>query len=275
MDAPADARVILFGTSRLHRPFARHEVSGPRINYPDAAEPVFMRMGYFHGIAEVAQVIEALIGVRGIPKSVLPFVFRVENRTTTPRNEFDATLASAIRGGREFAIDEPARIHDGHVIVVEISSLRRNVHTETGAVLHTNPNFLHQVSYSEIYPDGYYQRFAPWLRVDSSRESEASLVNGMTNVRKALPGVPLIVLGHLASERHPQGERFAQNAIVAAAAEKSGAIYFDVGPFVDEYGFAEVNGRPDFHHLSLRGEDALGERLLREATSVREFKVCR
>lgn len=102
-----DIKIALFGTSRLHRPFARQQADGPRLNYSEASAPIFMRMGYFHGGAEITQKIEVLLGERTIPRTVLPFAFRVENRTTTPMNEFDAILASAVRSGSDFAVDEP------------------------------------------------------------------------------------------------------------------------------------------------------------------------
>lgn len=241
--AGSKARAVLFGTSRLHRPFARQQVGGPRLNYPDASEPIFMRMGYFHGATEIAQIVEALVGVREIPRAMMPFFFRMENKATTPQNEFDDDLLSAIRAGKDFATADPERIRQGQVVIAEISSLRTSWHRDTGTALHTNPNFLHNIPYSDIYPRGYYQMYAPWLNVEVIRENEESLTQGMRRIMRALPDARLMVLGHLASDQHPQGDRLVQNRVVAAAARRAGAYYFDLAPLVDTYGFAEVDGR--------------------------------
>lgn len=137
-------------------------------------------------------------------------------------------------------------------------------------MLHTNPNFLHNVTYSDIYPDGYYEKYAPWLGVDAIRESEETLTENIRRIRAVLPNARLITMGHLASDGQPQGGRLEQNQIIAAASQRAGADFFDLAAFVDEYGFAEVAGRVDHHHLSLAGEDAVGQSLQMRARELLE-----
>ncbi len=263
MSAP---RLALLGTSRLHRCFARRQSDGTQWSVPTEQLPVFLRLGYFHAAAEAAQIAELLAGTRDIPSSLLPFVFRAENKVTTPLNEFDPLLSVAIRKAKAFQVQDPSALSASAAIVIEVSSLRANRHRATGTVLHSNPNWLHDVAYADIYPDGYYAKFFPWLDVSSELESVEQLADDFNAVQRSWPDRPLIVIGHLASRQSPGGQRLKQNELVQSAANQAGAHYLDVGPFLDEFGFAQTDAGPDRHHLCPDGESALGQALIGVAT---------
>jgi hypothetical protein len=265
-----EVRLALFGTSRLHRAFARRETDGSvRLQGGSGREALFARMGYFHSFREIDQAIALLQGRLQPPPGLLALAFRVENPSTTPRNEFDPQLLAALRAAEPFRHGDGRLLDRATAVAIEISSLRSHRHEASGTLLHANPNLLHDLPYSALYPVGYYERLMPWLGVQQVQDDVESLSAGLVALLARLDGRPLLVCGHLAGSSTAHGmaraHRRAQNAIVQAACARSGAVYVDTAPFVDRFGFAQLQGREDIHHLAPEGEQALGRELLRLA----------
>ena len=133
-------KAILFGTSRLHRPFAKR-VDGLLVkNISNDIDIVFPKIGYFHSAAEILQAVRFLKNPDSLPKELRSYVFRVEPRPTTPLNEFSFELEKSIRDLVPYgpSLDLSNITH----IVMEVSSLTINKHIPTGVFLHTNPNIF-------------------------------------------------------------------------------------------------------------------------------------
>ena len=216
-------------------------------------------MGYFHTAAEMLQLIRFAKTPDCLPLELREYIFRIEPRLTTPLNEFDSELESAIREGRPYRLALPLGEID--CLVMEVSSLSVNCHSESRCVLHTNPNIGRNVSYAEIYPAGYYAKFEPQMPVSRNETSLDSLASQLRSIRAELPHVEIIVLGHLRSQNYPNAGRDRIHELLVEACSLSGCIYFDTAPFLDEYGYAVVGGVSDTHHLSHEGEYAIGQAL--------------
>lgn len=250
-------KILLLGTSRLHRPFAKR-VDGRLItNIQEQVELIFAKMGYFHSAAEILQAIRFMKNPDCLQKDLLPYIFRIEPRPTTPLNEFDPKLESAIRQGLRF---KPAfsPLQDINYLVMEVSSLSSNTHSLSGCVLHTNPNILKNVSYADIYPEGYYKKFEPEMSVLKIETGLDALTSQLGEIKAELPHVKVIVLGHLRSSKYTHIGRDVIHRSLMNACSLSGCVYFDTAPFLDEYGHASVGGARDIHHLSHEGEHAIG-----------------
>lgn len=255
--------VLLLGTSRLHRPFARRTDGEVETNTVDGVQPVFAKIGYMHAAAEVLQAIRHAKHPEHVPRQLRSRAYRIEPRATTPLNEFDSDFEEAVRSGRETTLPfDPTKID---VLIMEVSSLSVNTHVPTGLVLHTNPNFDRNVPYPELYPEGYYAKFDAGFPVVRSETSLTSLTAQLCSIRAEIPGARVLVMAHLRSARHPNSAREKLHELVSEASAKAGCDYVDTAPFLDEFGFAAKGGAIDQHHLSLRGETALGQHLQQRA----------
>ncbi len=132
---------LIFGTSRLHRPFAKRINGVVVTNNDSAVNIIFPKIGYFHTVAEIVQAASFLINSSLLPKNLWQYVFRVEPRVTTPLNEFDPVLESTINRNL-FEYQSHILLTNIHTLIVEVSSLSTNKFLPTGHVLHTNPNFV-------------------------------------------------------------------------------------------------------------------------------------
>ena len=100
-------KILLLGTSRLHRPFAKRVEKRLISNIRTSVEVVFGKMGYFHTAAEMLQLIRFAKTPDCLPLELREYIFRIEPRLTTPLNEFDSELESAIREGRPYRLALP------------------------------------------------------------------------------------------------------------------------------------------------------------------------
>ena len=225
-------------------------------NIQPGVEVGFARLGYFHSAAEIVQVIKFIRNPNYLPLSLRQYIFRVEPRPTTPLNEFDSGFEMAIREGREYAMN--LRLDDLNWLIMEISSLSVNLHVPAARALHTNPNIPKNVPYSDIYPEGYYAKFAPELMVQRIETDLGGMISQLQEVQALLPQARVLVLGHLRSPTKPNPVRDRVHALLLEACSKTGCEYFDTAPFLDEYGYASNQGVQDIHHLADEGERAIG-----------------
>lgn len=252
-------KIILFGTSRLHRPFCKVS-RGDRVvinNILPGIEVIFPKMGYFHTSAEILQAIRFIKDPEVIPMCLRRYSFRIEPRWTTPMNEFDQEMEKSIRMGRPFRSSFSL---DGiDAVVIEISSLTQIFHKDKNIALHSNPNFDLNIPYSELYPEGFYKKFAQNIPVRSTSIDEDVLGEQLIAIRDEFPSAQLIVIGHLRSEKYSNIYRDKIHNFLLNTSVKGGFIYFDCSNFLDEYGWAfDKNGNVDKHHLSNEGEREFG-----------------
>lgn len=259
-------KVILFGTSRLHRPFAKILNKELVINSHPSYQISFPKIGYFHSAAEISQAINFLKNPESIPRSLWQYVFRIEPRVTTPLNEFDTNLEGSIRLNKSFTPN--FYFGDIETVIMEISSLTVNIHTESGSILHTNPNINRNIPYNKIYPDGYYKIFEPNLPTKKIETYLANLVKQLCEIKSQKPVKNVIVLSHLRSTKYANTLREKIHLMVAEACAVASCIYVDTAEILDSYGFAENSGIIDPHHLSNGGENALAQLLFNTLNSL-------
>lgn len=249
--------VLLLGTSRLHRPFAKRVDRRGVFNIQDGMEISFAKMGYFHTAAEALQIIRFIRKPECLPPALRKYIFRVEPRATTPLNEFDPNFEASIRAGISW--QSGISLQDIDCLVMEVSSLSVNLHVPSGCVFHANPNFTHNVPYGDLYPAGYYKKIEPDLPVDRIETVGEMLTTQLREIRSLCPHMQVIVMGHLRSPKHPNVGRDRIHMLLQEASCESGCMYFDTAPFLDQYGFAKTNGTIDIHHLSDEGECEIGK----------------
>lgn len=255
-------KVLVFGTSRLHRPFVKR-VGGEVIsNIRPGIEVVFPKIGYFHTAIEILQAIKFLKRPDHVPKELRSCVFRIEPRATTPLNEFDNSLEHSIRNGIDY--NSNLSLDKIDVLIIEVSSSAVNIHP-TGYALHTNPNIDHNVIYADLGKGGYYEKYLPDMGVEKIQSQLEDLTSQLTGIKNEISNASVIVLGHLRSTRHPNSTRDRIHELLIKACSASGCTYFDTAEFLDEHGWAKAkNGDVDIHHLSHEGENAIGK-------SIQEF----
>lgn len=249
-------KVFVFGSSRLHRPFCKRENGMVVNNIKDSVEVNFSKLGYFHTAFEMLQAIKFLKDNKYLPIDIRQFIFRVEPRATTPNNEFPVKLEEAIKLGKEYNFN--FNFSEITHLILEISSLSVNIHYPSGYFLHTNPNFQRNIPYKDIYPEGYYSKYEQSLIVKKYSIDEDILSLALIEIKKELPDIEIVVMGHLCSELYPHAVRAKVNKTVETACKNTNCFYFDTAPFLDKYGFNIVNDVTDIHHLSADGEAALG-----------------
>lgn len=144
-------------------------------------------------------------------------------------------------------------------LVMEVSSPAMNLHKPTGHFLHSNLNFLVNASYSDIYPDGFYKKFADSLSIVKLNADADILTAQLDAIKNELPNANIVVIGNLRSDMHQNSVRDSLHRLLVQSCSASGCMYFDTAPFLDEYGFSHVNGVRDIHHLTSTGELAFGQ----------------
>ena len=250
--------ITLFGTSRLHRPFCKKTKAGDIIdNIQEGINVNFPKVGYFHTAAEILQIIQWIKGVKDIPLDLRKYVFRIEPRPTTPRNEFDKNLEDSIKNDQQYETKD--FLEDTDVVVIEVSSLKENFHSETSTYFHTNPNFSMNLTYKDIGAEGVYKKFFPDLGVLSVNCNEDNLLIQLHKIREEIYPAKLVVMGHIRSDTISIPLRDKIHDILSRINCDSGIFYFDNSEFLDKYGWAsDPSGGVDRNHLSYEGETAIG-----------------
>ena len=137
--------------------------------------------------------------------------------------------------------------------IIEICTPRTYI--LNGINVQGNPNIERNVSYAEIWKDGYYKTYEPKLNVVIFDESELQISKNIADICRILHthNKSGLFLGHLVDPSNPHPARARNNATLEAAFDASGfglVKYFDCSSFVEEYGFRILeNGSQDIHHL--------------------------
>ena len=70
-------------------------------------------------------------------------------------------------------------------ILIELSSLKVNYHSESGIFFHHNPNIRRDASYGEYGKDGYFNFFHPEMNVIQKKETLEDLVSNIKNIKSS------------------------------------------------------------------------------------------
>lgn len=252
--------ILLIGTSRLHRPFAKIIDGSLRENVREGINVIYTKTGYLSSSSEAVQLVRFFKDSESLPIDLRKYIFRVEPRATTPLNEFEIEFETAIRNSQPYSFQ--LNIDAVDCLVLEISSLSHNRYQCNGKdfYLHANPNLEKNVSYSEIYPEGFWEKYRPELLVKREAISAEKIFNQLLDLKKLLPSkCKFYVMGHLQSKKYPNKIRQDLNEALRVACDKAQVNYIDTAPFLDEYGFSTIADVRDPHHLSSSGEIALGK----------------
>ena len=137
-----------------------------------------------------------------------------------------------------------------------------------------NPNVDRDVSYADVWKQGYYSIYEPSLNVYAIDESETQISDNIDNICRLLIAHEqrALFLGHLVDPLSPHPTRASNNAKLERAFRASAhgrVAYFDCSPLVEEYGFRILeDGSRDIHHLPYKGLDPLSKELVAALESI-------
>lgn len=256
------ALIFPLGSCRIHRPFKKRVNEKLFDNLIEGISIVYPRIGFLHSPYEALQTLKVLSGQMLIHPSFLKFCFRKENPKTTPDNEFLPELLTGALNHAEVGL-EMESFSQIEIFLIEISSLTANFHKSSGLYFISNPNlYMDGVSYADIYPDGFYSKFAPELGVEKRELSSDEVEECFRAISKVVGGRPVIYFGHLNHPDRPSATRKKLNSVVSQAAAAVGAHFFNSEDFIREFGYlVDSNGREDIHHLSHEGELKIGKEI--------------
>jgi hypothetical protein len=251
--------VFILGTCRLHRLFTRHNKGEITNNTNKEVIVHYPKIGFVHTLGEINQTIDWIDKKRIIPGYLGKYIFRKENPTTTPNNEFSAMLEGEIISEKDLT-PPPINFKNIENFIFEICSLKAHYHSQSGLYLHANPNFPGEIPYKDIPGDGIFS--AKGFNVDGVEGVHLSLFQMeelFTRLLDTIPANKLHVMGHLIDPENPNAVRKEVNDILSKAAQFFGFNYIDTGPFIKKYGFNNIDGKIDIHHLSMDGEIEFGK----------------
>jgi glycosyltransferase involved in cell wall biosynthesis/GR25 family glycosyltransferase involved in LPS biosynthesis len=264
----ARGRIVPLGTSRLHRAFSRRDNKDVVRHQLDGWTYAPLHIGYLHTTSEAVQAARFVTGRLVLPGSVTRLVFRKEPVFTTPDNEFDRDLEAALLSGADVRPQSLVRFQDTDIVVVEVSSLSVHRHASTGFVVHANPNLHLDKPYSEIYPEGFYAKFAPELGVERCEAKPFNIHEDVLELKELVAPARLVLMSHIHDDSPALAARHRLHRIVSDACARTGTPYIDTAPILREHGFAQSMGKADIHHLSPSGESALATRIVCVAESL-------
>ena len=250
--------LLVLGTCRAHRIFLKDRDGIVYDNTQGRITPIFSKCGYLHTAFEIRQTLEFFLESRELDFSndICKLIFRKEPIRTTPGNTFNAELENSISNNSLYKF---SNFPEFSSVLLEISSLQYQIHNDSGYYLHTNPNFINNFTYPEIYPDGYYHKAGYLDEVSVSKMTVDQFDSVFMYFASILEGKKVFIMGHLVDPDNRNPVRVSLNKCLKEAALKYGFIYVDTEPFVRDYGFLTLStGSIDIHHLSHEGECALG-----------------
>lgn len=246
--------ILPIGSCRIYRPFLNFSNGNLHDNTFDYIEIIYPKFGFFHSIAEITQVIELLKnGLDDVSEEMRVLLFRKEPPTSTPQNIFTESIWS------EGFFDEHVskKIHEIDFLLIEVSSLNYFKCKKTNLYLHWNPNFTHNIPYSDIYPDGYYNKMGLGDDIQNGECDESFVVDCLNRIKNILPKTKIILTGHINDNQSHTRRKL--NKILESATQKvSNVFFFDNKEIFEAYGYNEINGKTDNHHLSFQGERQVG-----------------
>lgn len=253
-------KIFLLGTCRLHRLFIKN-IKGQIIDNTDKRVIVqYPKIGFFHTLPEILQTIKWIHGDLKIPSNLAKYIFRKENPSTTPSNEFDESLEKAIK--KNLLIEAPKiDLEKIDYFIFEICSLKAYFDKESKLYFHANPNFVGNIPYNQIPKDGIYGKTA--LNVPSvlnQFQSKELMERHFEELFKIIDSRKIIIFGHLLDPNNPNQTRKEVNDTLKIMSDKFKFKYVDTSLFVQKFGFNMSNeGGVDIHHLSNDGEIELGK----------------
>ena len=225
-----------------------------------AHETSFLGCGYFSSSGQVLDLLKILAGEIEITPKNARWFFRSENNT--PANPFDVRLWSVEELPQAVATMRQ-RWDECSACIIEICTPRTFILEKIS--VQGNPNVDRNVSYAEVWKDGYYITYEPELGVVKSDESEIQISENIADICRILHehNRAGLFLGHLVDPTNPNPFRAHNNTQLEAAFKRSsfGQVkYFDCSSFVEKYGFRILSdGTTDIHHLPWEGLESLAK----------------
>ena len=241
---------MILGSCRAYRPFLSSNNNMIVSNIFPQVNLVYPRCGFFHSLNEIAQFI-AISKNNSLKnfKEYIDFLFRAEPVHTTPLNEFDFSIYDNVDVGLSW--------DDIDALLIEVSSLDCFKVSPENIYLHWNPNKLINASYSEIYPDGFYDKFFPDLGVKKETMGINDLKEKLIFIKSVIKDKKIFITSHIPDANHKN--RSILFASLKEAAKNIDDVYFiDFTDVFMRYGYKVNNGIKDIHHLPIEGELALG-----------------
>lgn len=234
-------KIFPIGTSRLHEP----------LTLIDETLVEFPRMGYFHSTSQILDCLKIITGDITLNAEQAKLFFRKDQ---VECNKFDLDLwtdnfcASVDRIRQQF--------ENADTLFIEISAHRsyklNNLHIQG------NPNYYQDVSYADIWKDGYYQKYMPALNVLDYEDTDL-LIDNLISIDEILleNEKKAIIFGHLVNSSNPNKLRLKTNTSLQQALKQINTttlIWYDQTHLVDQFGFRVLdNGTVDIHHLPWDG----------------------
>lgn len=247
-------KIFLLGSSRLHRPFCKRDNGVVTNNIEPHIDVLFPRIGYFHSVQEIIQIIQWVKSNFQIPGSVAPYIFRKEAPESTPLNEFDYLLGRSLLAGTP---PSPPNIdlNDVDYFIFEISAKNFIFHEDAGFFLHLNPNLAPETLGKKAIAWGDWLRLVNFSCVKGQLSAD-DMVKYIGVLAELLPREKIIIVGHLHEKNTPNAVRFDLNTDLRLACLSNDLQYFDTTPYVEKYGFRLIGDVKDLFHLSHEGEKA-------------------
>ena len=247
-------KILPIGSCRIYRPFMK-SVSGVIVsNTFDEIEVVYPKFGFFHSIAEICQVTKLLInGINNIDFDIRTKLFRKEPIPTTPYNEFSESIW--IDGCFDEHVVE--KIKEIDCIIIEVSSLTCFKCEKSGMFLHWNPNYSSNLSYSDIYPVGYYEKTGMGSHVKKIECDELFVTNSLKEISELFPKAKIIVTAHI-NDKSSHTRKNLNKIIKDSVSRVENLVFFDNKKVFEKFGYNVTNQQYDIHHLSNFGEKQVG-----------------
>lgn len=253
-------KIFLLGTCRLHRLFIKN-TKGQIIDNTDQRLTIeYPKIGFFHTLPEILQIIKWVKRDVNIPSNLAKYIFRKENPSTTPQNEFDESLEKAIKENQ--LIESPKMdLKEIDYFIFEICSLKAYFDTESKLYFHANPNFAGNIAYNQIPKEGIYSKNALNIpSVENQFQSTDLMEKHFSELFEILEPNKTIIFGHLLDPNSPNQTRKEVNDMLKTMSDKFKFKYVDTSLFVQKFGFNMPNeGGVDIHHLSNDGEIEFGK----------------
>lgn len=243
-------KIFPIGTSRLHEPLSLISES---VNFPG--------FGYFHSPSQIKDALEFISGSKDLSVEESRFFFR---RDQTPENIFNNCLWVNSTARKSMIETIRDKFLNSDVLVMEISSFKTFL--LNGIAVQGNPNYYHNIPYSEIWNKSYYKEFHPdFFSCQIDDEENINQFFDFLSRFSSDFSKKIILLGHLVDPNKPNKVRADLNkALKNHSSLLSNIFFLDTEALVAQYGFRVLDdGRVDIHHLPWDALDELSKSILK------------
>lgn len=245
-------KIFPIGTSRLHEPLG---LISDYVNFPG--------FGYFHSPSQIKSLLMFLSGSIDLSAEQARFFFR---RDQTNKNPFLSDVWDEGESRQKTFDAIKSKFQDSDILVIEVSSFKSFI--LDGLSVQGNPNYYHDIPYSDIWNKNYYEIYHPSLSAlgSSDEENLNDFFLFLSGLADSL-GKKIIMLGHLVDPSNPNSVRRNLNTKLDYYCQRSDNVSFlDTEPLVEKYGFRVLNnGNVDIHHLPWDALDELSSIVLESA----------